>query len=578
MVHATSFHDNIDDDDPPSEFDLHSVAKYGKLKELSKLLKFSKEYKVEVDAVDEKGRTALMVACRSGQGKAIEYLLQAGACADIKDNDGYAAVHHSVFGAVDKFVGTSRAASGLRALAKYRVVMDRKTVDGFTAGEPCLHLQRHVCWTVLHTIRTDLSLKSVHLAVKLRATDMLGQLKSFGCDIDKFSTDGVNAIYLACHTAAEDKTVSAVLSLLQLGARIDKPDPNFHRTALHKACDEELSEIARFLVLSKASVVVQDKHGDTPLHICARRGSVRTLEVICQALTGGDKMPHDPDREKEDLEKKLEAISDQADAAKIKSIMSITDTAGNTPLHVAVSFGFEQYVLLLLRQGADPGKKNYPTISRGPGGDQGRPDKKSRKKRDVEDDKPSGSHGGGGKTAYHIAAEVGHTEVFKTFIRKGIDTSGVDEFGHTCLHYAAMNNDVQITELQLECDPNPNVQTLSGWTPLHYAAVYDSVHVIVFLLDAQGDPSLRNNQGHTPLMMASRTRTKRALEGLLRETLKREAMEKEQRDAAAAEDRKRMIEQMDLEALQRRTQKVPLLDTKDSDDEQGEVGFKRFIR
>jgi len=48
---------------------------------------------------------------------------------------GYAAVHHVVFASVDRFIGLSRAASGIRALHKYRAVMDRKTVDGFTAGK-----------------------------------------------------------------------------------------------------------------------------------------------------------------------------------------------------------------------------------------------------------------------------------------------------------------------------------------------------------------------------------------------------------------------------------------------------------
>jgi len=329
----------------------------------------------------------------------------------------------------------------------------------------------------------------VHVAVKVRATDIISQLKDFGCDIDKFSTDGVNAIYLACKTAAEDKTVTPVISLMQLGAKIDRVDPVFFRTALHKACDEELPEICRFLVLSKASVLVQDKLGDTPLHIVAKRGSTRTLEVICQALVGGEKIVHNPDREKEDLEMKLEAISDQADEAKIRSIMSIPDSAGNTPLHIACSFGYEQLVNLLLRKGGDPEKKNHPSRKGvdNSGGGQVRPDKKSKRKKQSQDDdseaKPVGSQGGGGKTPYHVCAEVGHTDLFKTFVRKGIDTSGIDEFGHTCLHYAAMNNDVEIAEIQMECDPNPNVQNLAGWTPLHYAAAYDSVHIIVLLVE-----------------------------------------------------------------------------------------------
>ena len=582
VVHAASYQDEDDDDDEPTTLDIHDVTRKGQLKPLSKLLKHAKQYNIDVNAADERGRTPLMLACRHGHGKAVEYLMQAGASPDIKDNDGYAPVHFCVLASVDRLIGIGRAASGIRALAKYRAFLDRKTVDGFTAGEGRARPRSptpHSPAPLPHGADAGdahLLALPVHVAVKVRATDIVSQLKDFGCDIDKFSTDGVNAIYLACQTAAEDKTVTPVLSLMQLGARIDRVDPVFFRTALHKACDEELPEICRFLVLSKASVLIQDKYGDTPLHIVAKRGSCRTLEVICQALVGGDKVPADPGREKEDLEKKLEAISDQADEAKIKSIMSLPDSTGNTPLHIACSFGYESLVTMLLRQGADPEKKNFNSTKGVEGGSQVRPDKKSKRKKraqDPEDEaKPVGSQGGGGKTPYHVVAEVGHTDIFKNFVRKGIDTSGVDENGHTCLHYAAMNNDVEIADIQMECDPNPNVQTLAGWTPLHYAAAYDSVHIIVFLLEARADPTLENHQGHTPIMLASRTRTKRALEGLLKDTLQREEMEREQRERAMMEERKRLMAEMENEVALRAQKKQPLLEAgHDSDEDKDEV-------
>ena len=507
-----------------------------------------KQLNLDVNAVDEDGRTPLMLACRQGQGKAVEYLMQASASPDIKDHEGYAAVHFSVIGSVDRYVGISRASSTVRALAKYRANMDRKTVDGFTA---------------------------VHLAVKLRATDIVGQLKAFGCNLDKFSTDGVNAFYLACHAAAEDKTVTPVISLIQLGAKIDSPDPVHYRTALHKACDEELSEIARFLVLSKASVMLQDKHGDTPLHICAKRGSTRTLEVICQALMGGEKMPSgNPAREKEDLEIKLAAVADEADEAKIRSIMSVPDPQGNTPLHIACSFGYENYVNMLMIRGANPETRTHnsgQSTSQGTG--QMKPKSSKKKRRASVDDEPGNapkSQAVGGQTAYHVAAEVGHTEIFKMFVRKGIDISGTDEVGGTCLHYAATNNDVEITALALESGLSADVQTFAGWTPLHYAAAYDSVHVIVLLLESQADVDMKNNQGHTPMMLAVRSRTKNALLGLLKQTLEREEKDRQMREQTMLEERKRVMEQLENDvALQRGKSKKPLV-ARDSDEEPDE--------
>jgi hypothetical protein len=135
VVHASSFHDEDDDDDEPKTLDIHDVTRKGQMKPLAKLLKHAKQYNIEVDALDERGRTPLMLACRHGHGKCVEYLMQAGASPDIKDNDGYAAIHFCVLASVDRLVGISRAASGIRALGKYRAFLDRKTVDGFTAGK-----------------------------------------------------------------------------------------------------------------------------------------------------------------------------------------------------------------------------------------------------------------------------------------------------------------------------------------------------------------------------------------------------------------------------------------------------------
>ncbi|EKX39877.1 hypothetical protein GUITHDRAFT_53409, partial [Guillardia theta CCMP2712] len=96
---------------------------------------------------------------------------------------------------------------------------------------------------------------------------------------------------------------------------------------LHKAAEEEMTEICRFLVLSKADVHIRDSNGDTALHILSRKGDLKTLEVVCQALT-------------------------------VATVLSIKNSRGDSPLHIASSYGFSDLVLFLLRQGANPAVKN----------------------------------------------------------------------------------------------------------------------------------------------------------------------------------------------------------------------------
>jgi len=98
VVHAASYQDEDDDDDAPTNWDLHGCAHKGLLKPLSKLLKHSKEYEIDINKVDENGQTALMLACRGGQGKAVEYLMQAGASPDIKDYEVCSGVRRAKMG------------------------------------------------------------------------------------------------------------------------------------------------------------------------------------------------------------------------------------------------------------------------------------------------------------------------------------------------------------------------------------------------------------------------------------------------------------------------------------------------
>ena len=100
------------------------------------LLRHKTELDIDIDEVDEKGQSSLIVACSRGNSKIASYLLQMEANPDIKDNDGYAAIHHCVLASANKAIGVSKAASCIRILARFRCNVDRKTADGRSA----LHL------------------------------------------------------------------------------------------------------------------------------------------------------------------------------------------------------------------------------------------------------------------------------------------------------------------------------------------------------------------------------------------------------------------------------------------------------
>jgi len=474
---------------------LHDVAINGQYKQIAKVLKQRSEYPVDINEQDASGRTPLMYACMHGHEKVAAFLLQQNANSDYKDVDGLAAIHYAAIASGDPRIGLSCSAALIRQIVQHGGEVDRKTVDGRTA---------------------------VHLAVLNKCVDVLTILRDQGADLNKFSTEGYNAIYFACKAAVKEKSVSGIIQLLKYGLDINAADPHSGKTTLHRAADEDIIEILRFLVLEGADVALQDHDGRTIFHIATQRGSLKAMQAIVDSMKG----------EREEGGEHRHAVDDDT-KTRIANGLSVQDKWGNTPLHVACAYGYQEVVTLLLREGSDPYIANFTKADMGELSDAGASDGEEESEDEQTAEEAAAAKAreaavetGGGKTPYHVSTEIGHTNIFKAFVRRGLDTSHTDAGGNTVLHFAAMNNDCEIAELQLEVNPEADEVNNAGWSPLHYAAAYDALNMIVLLLDKGADPNLANLAGQTPLQLATRSRTKKAVMGLLKAELEREAADK----------------------------------------------------
>ncbi|HET9705165.1 MAG TPA: ankyrin repeat domain-containing protein [Vicinamibacterales bacterium] len=102
------------------------------------------------------------------------------------------------------------------------------------------------------------------------------------------------------------------------------------------------------------------------------------------------------------------------------------------------------------------------------------------------------------------AAARGDREAVKTLLKKAADVNAAQGDGMTALHWAAMNGDVELTEMLVYAGANVRATTRLGtYTPLYLASQQGHAKVIQALVKAGADLKAGTPNGTTPLMVAA---------------------------------------------------------------------------
>ena len=153
--------------------------------------------------------------------------------------------------------------------------------------------------------------------------------------------------------------------------------------------------------------------------------------------------------------------------AKKPELIKAKDKDGDTPLHIAASWGYKSMVKLLITNGADLNAK-----------------------------------GSDGLTPLHMA--VNQKDVMKLLIDNGADMNAKDNiYAITPLQLAVDSNDYAGVELLLSNGANPNDQSHYSWTPLHSAAHHGFEHLAKLLISKRADVNAKLDFGETPLHIAA---------------------------------------------------------------------------
>jgi len=165
---------------------------------------------------------------------------------------------------------------------------------------------------------------------------------------------------------------------------------------------------------------------------------------------------------------------------------------GGWPLAIAARYGHINVAELLLRHGADPNLIDQKT----------------------------------GLTPLKLAASWGRKEAARLLIEQGADANFQGPMnnnwntGWSPLHYAVSGEHVDVVNVLLDMDANPNLQNVIGNTALHTAAKKGRLEIFQILLQSGGNPTLKNDKGQIALDLLSSTKRSQFEAALLKSTPK----------------------------------------------------------
>ena len=180
-------------------------------------------------------------------------------------------------------------------------------------------------------------------------------------------------------------------------------------------------------------------------------------------------------------------------------IVDAVDENGETALHIAAGYGYDQFAQLLLTKGADVNARSTtsstPLLGAATFGHRNLVRLLLRAKADIK------AADNDGFTALHRTIEHGERDfeaVAKLLLEKGADLESEDKEGQRALHLAAKFQRANIVQQLISRKAEVNAKTYSGKTPLDFAAAKCAKKIIEILLKNKATLEA-DNYGRTEL-------------------------------------------------------------------------------
>ncbi len=375
-----------------------------------------------IKAQDSLGNTPLHIATEYNLNDAILNILEKGADPNIQNTNG----ESPIFIAVEKNNITAVEILLLNGAEK--------------------NLRNYLGNTILHT------------SIKANAKDAAYVALKNGFDVNAQNSSGKTAL----HIAAQENNIEMMNLLLEQNADIHCADI-IGRTPLMDAIKMESIQTIQYLLANGASALISEMYGRNAFHEAVETKNLQIIEIIEKAGAnplGRDSYGTTP-----------LSIAFKDGLALTKAVLAdnlfLSDSDGNTPLHIAVTESVNSEILeYLLQEGYSANRRNSE-----------------------------------GTTPLLLAVKKGDLEVTEMFLKEGADPFISNNSGQNAVSYAIENNTSILKTIAMIAGSK---QDVAGDTILHYAARISDKETIDAIIKIGVDPKVKNVAGETAEDVAKR--------------------------------------------------------------------------
>ena len=296
---------------------------------------------------------------------------------------------------------------------------------------------------------------------------------------------------------------------------------------LHNACALGKSEMVQLLIENGADVLIQNKHGNAPIHIACLNFRLDILRILLSCKHCN------PNQQNEDRDTALHIVCRmriENELEYLKSLLSApgvdiqqSDRNENAPIHIACQYSKLDILKAILGcKTCDPNQQNangdtaLHVVSRMTLD----PDTKLQylelllSKPGINAEVLSNEHltpfvvsDEDGNTLLHIACAKGKSEMVQLLMENGADVLRQNRRGNAPIHIACLNFRLDILRFLLNCQHcDPNQQNKNGNTALHIVCkmrISNELEYINLLLSTPGvDVQQSDSNGNAPIHIA----------------------------------------------------------------------------